>query len=214
MRSLALNATEPIFSAELVDIDEASQGRQSARVVEVLHRGEGPPVVSHLGQKAKSLGHGQVSISRDKDAFRYYINAAAGRETQDELQELAQWHPTAGYAVSEGRIAETKVETKPITIKIEKENLSLAPTVSCAVSQVKSSTKRARVEEPEDHAVKLEHDIVPAIVEPLQSDKLRISVLEAEVSSLRKQIVVNQQDHAAHHPRAATGLADDAAGLH
>jgi hypothetical protein len=68
-----------------------------------------------------------------------------------------------------------------------------APTVSRAVSQSKSSTKRARVEELEDHGVKLEHDIVPAIVEPLPSDKLRISVLEAEVAGLRSQILVNQQ---------------------
>ncbi|KAF7364703.1 hypothetical protein MVEN_00340100 [Mycena venus] len=153
-----------------------------------------------LDRKPKALGTAKSAFAvnpdfgylhtqvPDKDAFRYYMNAPAGRETQDELQEFSQ-DSTAGYAALEGSIMETKLEIQPITVKAEKENLPLTPTVLRAVSRVQSSTKRARVDELEDHAVKLE----PDIVEPLPSDKLRISVLEAEVASLRSQILVNQQ---------------------
>jgi hypothetical protein len=50
-----------------------------------------------------------------------------------------------------------------------------------------------RNKQPRSGSISSEQLRVPAIVEPLQSDKLRISVLEAEISGLRKQIVVNQQ---------------------
>lgn len=78
MRSFPLNATEPIFSAEFIDIDETSQGRQSARGVEVLHRGEGCPVVSRAGGIAGIREILRVKISRVARADRIVILVSAG----------------------------------------------------------------------------------------------------------------------------------------
>ncbi|KAJ7786954.1 hypothetical protein B0H14DRAFT_3506185 [Mycena olivaceomarginata] len=124
----------------------------------------------------------------DKDAFRHYLNAPAGEKTQAELQELSQ-DTTAGYK-SEGSILRTDADTKPITVKIEKENYPLTPAVLRAVSPGQSLTKQARVEE--DH-VKIDDGSVPGVVERVPSDRLRISLLEAEVANLHTQMLSDQQ---------------------
>ncbi|KAJ6458002.1 hypothetical protein C8R45DRAFT_943014 [Mycena sanguinolenta] len=154
-----------------------------------------------LERKSKALGTAKTAFAvnpdfgylhsqvLDKDAFRHYLNAPAGPETQDELQELSRLHSPAGY-MSQGGAVGPKVETKPILIKLEKENHP--PTLTTSYT-TPSSNKRPRVDEPEeDRAVKLEPyhglDIVAS-----SNENLRISVLEAELASLRSQVLVNQQ---------------------
>ncbi|KAJ7875507.1 hypothetical protein B0H14DRAFT_3437065 [Mycena olivaceomarginata] len=65
-----------------------------------------------------------------------------------------------------------------------------APAVLRAVSPGQSLTKRARVEE--DH-VKIDDGSIPGVVERVPSDRLRISLLEAEVANLHTQMLSDQQ---------------------
>jgi hypothetical protein len=55
----------------------------------------------------------------DKTAFKYYLGALAGEQTQLELQEVSQ--NTSADIKSEAGIAVTEVKS-PV-VKIEKENL-------------------------------------------------------------------------------------------
>ncbi|KAJ7219882.1 hypothetical protein B0H12DRAFT_1078486 [Mycena haematopus] len=93
----------------------------------------------------------------------------------------------------------TPNDTKPIIVKIEKENdtLNLAPpTELCTVSRpsLTKPSKRARVTK-DDVKNDIETDETPSSPFKVQnqSDGLRVSQLEAEVVRLRNQILVNQQ---------------------
>ncbi|KAF8171203.1 hypothetical protein K438DRAFT_1982190 [Mycena galopus ATCC 62051] len=126
----------------------------------------------------------------DQDAFRHYLNGPTGEKTQAELLELSQ-DTTAGYVELGGSILRSDADQKPITVKIEKENYPLTPAVLRAFSPGRSSTKRARVEE--DHTVKIGDGSVPGVIEPVPTDRLRISLLEAEIANLRTQMLLDQQ---------------------
>ncbi|KAJ7856263.1 hypothetical protein B0H14DRAFT_3643623 [Mycena olivaceomarginata] len=138
----------------------------------------------------------------DKNAFRHFVGGPAGDETQLELQELSQ--PTAAPWIGVSGTDPLLADTKPASVKIEKENVlpmgnfrltfpkyiaelyTAVPTVSPATP---GRLKQPRVDVD---AVKGEVS-VPVVGELSSSATLRIAQLENEMALLRAQLHTKQE---------------------
>ncbi|KAJ6589173.1 hypothetical protein B0H19DRAFT_1248729 [Mycena capillaripes] len=150
----------------------------------------------HIPRKFKALGETQSAFIvnsdfsyfnsqvSDKDAFRHFVGAPAGEETQLELQEPSQ--PIVALADGGLESGRSLADTKPAIVKIEKENLlSAIPAMPAVLGRLKQALVEAETE-----VVKTESDSAPILGE---SPDLRISQLENEVAHLRQQICANQE---------------------
>ncbi|KAJ6453245.1 hypothetical protein C8R47DRAFT_1229118 [Mycena vitilis] len=121
----------------------------------------------------------------DKDAFRHFVGAQAGEETQLELEEYSTPDPAPRPGVGGAHV----LGDKSASVKIEKEN-DAESIVSIAVSPAAvRGSKRAR---HEASAVKAEKECDPVLREPGRDAAMRITQLENEVALLRAQLRTNQ----------------------
>ncbi|KAJ7038973.1 hypothetical protein C8F04DRAFT_1255544 [Mycena alexandri] len=133
------------------------------------------------------FGHLNSQV-KDRNAFRVHLGAPAGPETQRELQAASQ-HTADPADIERGPdIPDIKLEspTKAVTVKVEKENIVLSAPTTAYVARTNSSrlsAKRARIDEVKSEDLGAPHST---------NESLRISQLEREVASLRREIQVIQ----------------------